>query len=365
MDGDEQAHFNAVAKSFRDYGSDMIQEIARRERNINRSQELVSLLPGGAALLATRMDQLKRACTANQFLFDQALKGDFFASPCNNDEHEDVYEQVRNLTKVRSSLHQLAREWSADGIEERKRSFQPLVDYLLKYVEVSPDKKVLVPGAGLGRLCLEIVGCGYSCQGNEFSYQMLVLSNLILNELNDRNSIEIFPWIHNPSNMKAFGDSVKSVQIPDKCACEYLKQGTRNGHQPELSMSAGEFLQVYKDQKEEWDSVVTCFFLDTAPNVLEYIKVIHSCLRPGGVWINGGPLLWHWQSNEPKSYQKSHDDKRYDESVELSYEEVKGIAENYGFLIKEEKWENCGYTSNADSMLRSTYEVVQFVAIKK
>lgn len=33
---------------------------------------------------------------------------------------------------------------------------------------------MLVPGAGLGRLPLEIASRGYACQGNEFSYYMLL-----------------------------------------------------------------------------------------------------------------------------------------------------------------------------------------------
>ena len=43
------------------------------------------------------------------------------------------------------------------------------------------DVRVLVPGAGLGRLAFEIARLGYSCQGNEFSYFMLITSNFILN----------------------------------------------------------------------------------------------------------------------------------------------------------------------------------------
>jgi hypothetical protein len=32
-----------------------------------------------------------------------------------------------------------------------------------------------------------------------------------------------------------------------------------------------------------WDSVVTCFFIDTAHNVVEYLEVIARALKPGGV----------------------------------------------------------------------------------
>ena len=43
--------------------------------------------------------------------------------------------------------------------------------------------KVLVPGAGLGRLVFEIAVAGFCAQGNEFSLHMLIVSNFILNKL--------------------------------------------------------------------------------------------------------------------------------------------------------------------------------------
>ncbi|RHY23998.1 hypothetical protein DYB28_001729, partial [Aphanomyces astaci] len=106
----------------------------------------------------------------------------------------------RHYSKLKSTLHQLVRDWA---------------------VEVGMNQqKVLVPGAGLGRLALEIVSAGYATQGNEFSYQMLFTS---------------------------------------------------------------------------------------------------------GVWINLGPLLYHWQNGS------GADDDRYDQSIELSYEEIKHVAEGYNF----------------------------------
>lgn len=73
-----------------------------------------------------------------------------------------------------------------------------------------------------------------------------------------------------------------------------------------------------------WDVVVTCFFIDTAHNIVEYIEIISKILKDGGVsswsvgmrfsfssffhitysllfnlsgwqiWINLGPLLYHF-----------------------------------------------------------------------
>ena len=113
--------------------------------------------------------------------------------------------------------------------------------------------------------------------------------------------------------------------------------------------------------------MVTCFFIDTAPNILEYIQVIHKILKPAGVWINGGPLLWHWQKNEAKAFQNkksSENDVRYSQSIELCYEQLKDIIINVGFNIIEEQWYDTNYTCNHRSMMRTVYHIVQFVAIK-
>lgn len=45
---------------------------------------------------------------------------------------------------------------------------------------------------------------------------------------------------------------------------------------------------------DHFDCVVTCFFIDTAHNVVQYVEVIRHCLKEGGYWLNLGPLLYHW-----------------------------------------------------------------------
>jgi carnosine N-methyltransferase len=48
-------------------------------------------------------------------------------------------------------------------------------------------------------------------------------------------------------------------------------------------MAAGDFLEVYsaEEYEDHFDSVVTCFFIDCAHNIVEFIELIHKILKPG------------------------------------------------------------------------------------
>lgn len=67
----------------------------------------------------------------------------------------------QQLSQIRDVLKQFVREWSVEGIEERSRTFMPILDVLS---EVAPQRReettVLVPGSGLGRLAWEIANMG-------------------------------------------------------------------------------------------------------------------------------------------------------------------------------------------------------------
>jgi carnosine N-methyltransferase len=58
-----------------------------------------------------------------------------------------------------------------------------------------------------------------------------------------------------------------------------------------------------------------------AKNIVNYLRTIHRILTPGGVWINCGPLLWHFENSE-------------EISIEVSLEEVKSLAMEIGFVIE-------------------------------
>jgi len=101
-----------------------------------------------------------------------------------------------------------------------------------------------------------------------------------------KEEFTIHPFIHNLSNNFTESQLFKTVKIPDIYPADFLNSSS------DFSMTAGEFVEVYVKQPKMWDSVITCFFIDTANNILQYIDVISRMLKDGGVWINFGIFLY-------------------------------------------------------------------------
>jgi carnosine N-methyltransferase len=278
---------------------------------------------------------------------------------------------------------QLVRDWSEEGSVERDLCYRPILDELVARLPVTEDNlnqlKVLVPGAGLGRLTFEIACRGYIAQGNEFSYHMLITGSLVLNRLGGPRSVAIHPWIDQTCNAVSSTDTLRPVAIPDINTAEMLRIMNPDA---DMSMVAGEFIDVYGKEPNSWDCVVTCFFLDTAANPIEYIETIHRILRPGGLWINLGPLLYHWADRGP-----ADTDVRYDQSLELSYAEIRHVMLNMGFkflvrvfacssvggcidtspadvVTQREGTQRVQYTTNVRSLMRTVYNGIFFTARK-
>jgi carnosine N-methyltransferase len=203
----------------------------------------------------------------------------------------------------------------------------------------------------------DCAAAGYAAQGNEFSYHMLFTAAVILNSAQAAEEWTVHPWIHDPSNHVSVADMLRPVPFPDVAPCTL---GETNPD-ADLSMAAGEFLEVYAGPEHAgaWDAVVTCFFIDTAPVVLEYVDAIWRLLRPGGWWINLGPLLYHWQE-----LADGERDGRFYRSVELTYEEVRHAVAARGFHIAAEATHAATYAANQRSMLQSVYSCRFFSAQK-
>ena len=229
---------------------------------------------------------------------------------------------------------------------------------------------MLVPGAGLARLVLEVAARGYGAQGNEFSYHMLLCSNFLLNSGLRPNEVALYPFVDQPSNCRRAGDRLRAARVPDVVPAALLRGG---GGEPDFSMAAGEFLDVYRDQREAWDAVAACFFVDTAPVALEYVAAIWRLLKPGGAWVNLGPLLYHWVPTSGADLEGGLDargrptagaDDRYLRALEFSWDELRHAILAQGFELVREEWRHCTYTANVRSMMRTDYDCIFFTARK-
>ncbi|KAI0311418.1 N2227-like protein-domain-containing protein [Amylostereum chailletii] len=265
-----------------------------------------------------------------------------------------------DMDKLRSTLKQFVRDWSVEGLEEREASYKPVKDALVAHFASTPlderhKLRVLVPGAGLGRLAFDVAKLGFTCQGNEFSQYMLLSSYFILNRTERVDEHTIYPYVHSFSNIPNRAAALHPVRIPDVLPGEIPPNA-------KFSLVAGDFEEIFGAEITDpadpsyglWDAVLTCFFIDTAKNIVNYLRIIHKLLAPGGVWINIGPLLWHFENNTTN-----------DASVELDLEEVKALARALGFDISNERTVDTTYVSNKDGMLDYIYHATFWTATKR
>merc|ERR1719160_1005317 len=96
---------------------------------------------------------------------------------------------------------------------------------------------------------------------------MLLGTHWVLNQTSRAFGTSIYPYVLSTQNRRNFRDNLREVRIPDVHPVSVIGRG-RN-----LSLAAGEFVEVYKDGKGEWDALLTAFFIDTAKNIFQYIRV--------------------------------------------------------------------------------------------
>ena len=104
-------------------------------------------------------------------------------------------------------------------------------------------------------------------------------------------------------------------------------------------MAAGDFVQVYSapDYVSSQDCVVTCFFLDCAHNIIQFVQTIHKVLKAGGTWLNIGPLLYHFS------------DMKGEDSIEPDYQTLRGIIIDLGFEFESEETNvPCTYSTSIE-----------------
>lgn len=153
---------------------------------------------------------------------------------------------------------------------------------------------------------------GYEVTMNEWS-AFMNLAYRYLSSLSTPNSVSFHPYIDWWSHQATTSDLQRSVAFPDAVVDSTT-----------VLLIEGDFTTVLNENTGTYDIIVTLFFIDTARNLVSYLETIHRLLRPGGRWINLGPLLY---GSGP--------------FVQLSLDEIVQLSERIGFEFQETD-EECG-----------------------
>jgi len=346
-EAEEREHFQSVIsvfKSYRPITDEWVDGKLRFARSLPPSQRC------HLKAYEQHLARLRAAAHVNAAVIEEVIKD--VETMFENVQHTGAQAAAHvptaadraELNKLHTTLSQLVRDWSELGAPERAQCYGPVLEVLSKRFPDASSRAnthILVPGAGLGRLNYEIARLGFACQGNEFSLFMLFASNFVLNRVAD--PLKIHPWLHRTNNVLRSEDQLLEVHFPDVNPTDLPPGG-------QMTMAAGDFMEIYTEEAE-WDCVASCFFLDTASNVVSLLQTIYTILKPGGVFINLGPLLYHFSQE--------------DDSIELSHDQLMGVVKSVGFVVEAEKTDlPTTYIGNPLSMMRTEYRSAFFVATK-
>lgn len=275
---------------------------------------------------SSRFADIQAHLRKNQALCDQIVESGlaFYGIPRSElDEHIKSVESGGGRgekTSVSQGLKHIVRDWTTSGARERANTFSCLLATLenlfLNRTEENPTK-ILLPGAGVGRLGHDVADLGgFEVTTNEWSMYM----NIIYRHLTSSpsvagpNSTVFHPFLDSYSHHLRRSSQTRQLTFPS----------TRVRPSAVL-LTEGDFTSVFHREASRYDVVLTYFFIDTARNLMSYFETIRSVLKPGGYWINLGPLLY---GTAP--------------FVQLSLEEVVQVSEALGFEFLETEGELCG-----------------------
>ncbi|KRY35866.1 UPF0586 protein C9orf41 -like protein [Trichinella spiralis] len=245
--------------------------------------------------------------------------------------------------KTQQILHDVIREWSAVGISERKSVYGPILAYMedLKKSTTPESIKILIPNAGLGRLVWELAKLGYHCDACESSAAHVLTTNFMINHSDSNSPVTIYPWINKWTNHRNCAEQIQSVTVPD-----VRPDLIRNGKQ--CNLVAGDFLNLYVDEHETYDIICTVRYINHPKKIRDYVEKIYDLLKPGAVWINMGPMLFHGRNE--------------DSNVRVPpYELVRLHIQELGFHFEKEQ---LGIPINITYYDQKKSEMIRFILIQ-
>jgi carnosine N-methyltransferase len=297
-----------------------------------------------------RIEKTKETIEQNQNLLNNIVK--IYKPPSSFyegiDKEEIKQQRFQEGKYIYNVFTYILRDWTIEREKEREESYGCIIKEVIKHFppssENSKNCKILIPGSGLNRLGYELCKLGYDIEGNDYLYLNGIFTDFIFNHTK-KNQFFFCPNIDGFSNYFNEDSVHKKYYFPDIDI--NLKSLPGN-----LKIYIGDFLTLYDNFDDYFDCIITCYFIDTGQNIIEYIDIIHRILRKGGIWINFGPLSYHW--TEYSDYI----------SIELPYDKLKEVICNYGFKYINESFKNCTFGYIDDYMHNDFFKCINFTVKK-
>lgn len=276
------------------------------KRSNDRRRELFKLMSWRQQNLATKTGYLKRLesldslIVANQRFCDSII--DYTLSHYGLDSfavrkikpHGGGGGSASNSNyRVVEALSHFLRDWPDTEISPE---IEPMVQFVTQQLERICGNKtssyldgadLVVPGSGLGRLSYELAKRNPKWQVSSIEYSglMSICNSYVFNE-NPNPLTTFYPFIHGNSNIICAKDQARSITFTPR-----VKPGNLNHFFGDFRF----FKLAPNSQSTKPLVIVTCFFIDTAENLIEYIDTLNnlaSSSKRTTYWINVGPLKY-------------------------------------------------------------------------
>ena len=115
---------------------------------------------------------------------------------------------------------------------------------------------------------------GYSVECNEFSKVFVSVADFVFNGKvgMEGSAMPVHPMAHVYSENWRLSDQYFSTLVPKPSPGEEARRAGKG-----MRMTAGDMVAIYKEGgpgHRKFDSVVTCFFIDTGDDLVEYFRTI-------------------------------------------------------------------------------------------
>ncbi|KAF2995370.1 hypothetical protein E8E13_003527 [Curvularia kusanoi] len=238
-----------------------------------------------------KLNSIESAITQNQHLCDAIIAN---AMTYYNISHPELTSHIASAkaskrlpdrVSTTQTLKHFVRDWADDGAQERNDAFPCLLSILANITATNPSLTpltLLLPGSGLGRLGTTIADLGaFTVTLNEWSAYMNVGYRFLFSPtLSLSTPATLHPFVDSLSHHASTENLLRPIHFPNSAP------------NPSVLLVEGDFTTAFTTQSTHFDIVVTHFFIDTARNLLSYFETIHMVLKPGGRWVNFGPLLY-------------------------------------------------------------------------